>query len=561
MRTPTVRRRLVAVIAALAALAAPAAAAAHPLGNFTINHYAALRVGEAAIALDVVVDLAEIPTFQERIRIDADGDGDVTDAEAEAARDDECGELLPNLELEVDGTRLDLRLEAAGLAFPAGAGGVPTMRIVCELRATLPAVLAAGTVVTFADTSSAERIGWREIVVIGDGTTIAGPEGGPAPASEDVSARLTSYPEARLTQPLDVRSAAFTVSPGGVAAAPFTAPDAAPLAGAPSPTPGASTAAGGPVAATPPATPGTAGSGAAVPGGVGGEIPDLFRVADLTPIVALGSIVLAMALGAGHALTPGHGKTLMAAYLVGTRGTVRHAAGLGLAVTVSHTLGILVLALLVTGAESALPADVVVRTVPIVAAAAFVAIGASMVVSELRRRRRRAHLASALMRAHDEEHARMHAHGDDHDPGAAHGHNAEEHGTHDHGTHEHSHGGLRHSHLPAEDRTLSWRSLFALGLAGGIIPSTNALIILLGTIVAGRAAFGIVLVVAFGLGMAVVLGGVGAVMVVARERLERLPSTSRFGPLAAQAPLVASVAVLGIGLWLTVQAMSGGTVL
>jgi len=127
--------------------------------------------------------------------------------------------------------------------------------------------------------------------------------------------------------------------------------------------------------------------------------------------------------------------------------------------------------------------------------------------------------------------------------------------------HEHSHGGLRHAHLPAGDRTLSWRSLFALGLAGGIIPSTNALIILLGTIVAGRAAFGIVLVVAFGLGMAVVLGGVGAVMVVARERLERLPSTSRLGPLAAQAPLVASVAVLGIGLWLTVQAISGGTVL
>ena len=135
-----------------------------------------------------------------------------------------------------------------------------------------------------------------------------------------------------------------------------------------------------------------------------------------------------MALGAGHALTPGHGKTLMAAYLVGTRGTVRHAAGLGLAVTVSHTLGILVLALLVTGAESALPADVVVRAVPIVAAAAFVAIGASMVVAELRRRRRRAQLATALTRAHDEEHARMHAHGHDHDPSAAHGHDAHEHG-------------------------------------------------------------------------------------------------------------------------------------
>ncbi|HEX5589313.1 MAG TPA: hypothetical protein VFX65_03360, partial [Candidatus Limnocylindrales bacterium] len=125
--------------------------------------------------------------------------------------------------------------------------------------------------------------------------------------------------------------------------------------------------------------------------------------------------------------------------------------------------------------------------------------------------------------------------------------------------HAHEHGGLRHSHVPAGDRAISWRSLFALGLAGGIIPSTNALIILLGTIVAGRAAFGIVLVVAFGLGMALVLGGVGALMVVARDRLDRLPSSSALGRVAAQAPLLASVAVLGIGLWLTAQALAGGT--
>lgn len=126
---------------------------------------------------------------------------------------------------------------------------------------------------------------------------------------------------------------------------------------------------------------------------------------------------------------------------------------------------------------------------------------------------------------------------------------------------EHSHGGIRHSHLPLDDRAISWPNLFALGLAGGIIPSTNALIILLGTIVAGRAAFGIVLVVAFGLGMAIVLGGVGAAMVVARDRLARLPSSSRFASLAGQAPLVASVVVLGIGLWLTAQAATGRPVL
>ena len=538
MRSPTVRRAILAAVTALVAFAAPGAVLAHPLGNFTINHFAALRVSAGAIALDVVVDFAEIPAFQERIRIDTDGDGDVSDAEADAARKGECDARTPDLHLKVADAPLTLTLDAAGLEFPPGAGGVPTMRVVCEYRATSSSPLADGRAISFADTSYAERIGWREIVVLGDGTTIgAATPGATPPASADVSTRLTAYPKELLTQPLDIRSAAFTVAAGGAALPPFVAPDAQPLPGSgPALSPAPSGPAGSPVPS------GTA--GAAVPGGVGSDIPDLFRVADLTPLLALASILLAAALGAGHALTPGHGKTLMAAYLVGTRGTIRHAAGLGLAVTVSHTLGILALALLVTGAESLLPPDVVVRTVPVVAALAFVAIGGSMLFAEMRRRYRGARLVAA---AHDHDHEPAHDH--------------EHEGRHAPAPGEHSHGGVTHSHLPAGDRTLSWKNLFALGLAGGIIPSTNALIILLGTIVAGRAAFGVVLVVAFGLGMALVLGGVGALMVVARERLERLPSASGLGRLARQAPLVASVAVLGIGLWLTAQALGGATVL
>ena len=118
----------------------------------------------------------------------------------------------------------------------------------------------------------------------------------------------------------------------------------------------------------------------AVPGGVGGELPSIFRAADLTPLVLLLSLATAAALGAGHALTPGHGKTLMAAYLVGTRGTPVHAVGLGLSVTLSHTLGILVLAALVVGAQGLLPPDVVVRAAPLIAAVSIVAIGGWMLV-------------------------------------------------------------------------------------------------------------------------------------------------------------------------------------
>jgi ABC-type nickel/cobalt efflux system permease component RcnA len=271
----------------------------------------------------------------------------------------------------------------------------------------------------------------------------------------------------------------------------------------------------------------------------------------------------------------------MAAYLVGSRGTSIHAVGLGLSVAISHTLGILALALLIVGAQGVLPPDVVFRAAPIVAAVTIVAIGGWMLGNEIRRRVRRirrARGASAPMATprvgelpHGHRHpvAQAHAHVEQAD--AAEGHHVHDH-EHDHGVDdheqgdeavdgEHSHGGVRHSHLPPAGATLSWRGLFALGLAGGLIPSTSALLILLGSMAAGRAAFGLVLVVAFGLGMALVMSTVGLAMILARGRLERMPRRSALGRLAGFAPLVASVAVLGLGLVLTWQAVAGRPVL
>jgi ABC-type nickel/cobalt efflux system permease component RcnA len=209
-----------------------------------------------------------------------------------------------------------------------------------------------------------------------------------------------------------------------------------------------------------------------VPGGVGaGDLPSIFRATDLTPLVLLVSILTAAALGAGHALTPGHGKTLMAAYLVGTLGTPVHAAGLGLSVALSHTLGILALAGLVVGAQGLLPPEVVVRTAPVVAAVSIVAIGGWMLSGEARRRwnGRREQL--------DPRHGHHHPHDHDHD---------HEHEHDDETPGQHTHGGRRHSHLPMPGSTISWRSLFVLGLAGGLIPSASALLILLGAVAAGR---------------------------------------------------------------------------
>ncbi|HEY2888438.1 MAG TPA: hypothetical protein VGJ17_07465, partial [Candidatus Limnocylindrales bacterium] len=362
--------------------------------------------------------------------------------------------------------------------------------------------------------------------------------------------------------------------------APLDIPDADPLPGATDAAtstdapPPAAGAAGGPVAtAAAPAALAAPAAAGSVPGGVtSGDLPSIFRTADISPLVLLISILTAAALGAGHALTPGHGKTLMAAYLVGTRGTPLHAVGLGLSVALSHTIGILVLAGLVVGAQGILPPDLVVKSAPIVAAVSIVAIGGWMLFSEGRRRWRLrvAERAHATAHTSGEAHEHPHHHDHDHAPAtdgdsiavrASHDH---DHGDgHDHSPaavpSEHSHGGVRHSHLPPAGTSISWRSLFVLGLAGGLIPSASALLILLGSIAAGRPAFGFVLVVGFGVGMAMVMGGIGLALVFARGRLDRVDSASSLGRASQFVPLVASFLVFGLGLYLTFQAGAGNT--
>ena len=347
-RGPSARRRrpvIAALLAVVAIAVLPALAAAHPLGNFTINHYAEVRVEVDRVVLDIVIDQAEIPTFQERQDLDTDGDGVISDAETEAGRLAGCGRTATELVLAVDGDAIPLGLVEAGLAFPPGVGGLPTMRLACGFVADLPAPVSDDPVrIAFTDTSFADRIGWREIVTRGSGVRLTAVTGAIRDAS--VSARLTAYPEDRIATPLADRSIEVDAVAGGAVLPPLDLPDAEAVPGAsgspsPSPVASGSAAPGSPApsasAAPAPSASPTPGSGA-VPGGVGGgELPGIFLAADLTPLVLLVSILTAVALGAGHALTPGHGKTLMAAYLVGTRGTPLHAVGLGLSVSLSHT--------------------------------------------------------------------------------------------------------------------------------------------------------------------------------------------------------------------------------
>jgi ABC-type nickel/cobalt efflux system permease component RcnA len=473
----TVSAAVVGVVAGtLASLVLPAGAAAHPLGNFTINHYAGIVVGPGEIRIDFVIDQAEIPTFEERRRFDDDGDGELSDAEIAAAEEQECGDLTGALYLAVDRAEVPLQVAGTGLTFPLGAG-LPTMRLVCEYTASFPNAPPTGVEIEFADRSFVGRLGWHEIVVEGDGMVVEAIDG--AFLAESLSDRLTDYPADFLTKPLSMSAVRFSATPGGGAQ-----PIATPAPGAP----------GGPPAE---------------------GLPAIFGATDLSPTLLLMSLLAAAGLGAWHALTPGHGKTLVAAWLVGTRGTAAHAVGLGLAVTVSHTLGVLALAALVLVAQQTLAPDLVARILPLVAAVGIVAIGGWMLTAELRRLRL-------------DRRAAVNAHG-------------------------HSHAG---PNGPAGDRALTRRSLFALGLAGGIVPSASALLILLGAIAAGRAGFGIVLVVAFGLGMALVLVGVGLAVVRARGWAARIAAASRLRAMAGYVPLVASILVLGVGAWLTLQAVN-----
>jgi nickel/cobalt transporter (NicO) family protein len=507
-----IRRLALATMAAAAAVAVLAGpASAHPLGNFTINHYAEVRVGERQIQLDVVIDMAEIPAFTEQQRLDTNGDGRVSAAELAAAREQSCETLSRSLLLEMNNRPMSPRLTAASLALLPGAGGLKTLRTVCEFVARPPAPITGAVVVSFADRSYPDRIGWREIVVSGDGITVSAP----GTESATLSARLTHYPTNLLTTPLDERSATIAVSPGGPTRLPLQPSDAQPL--------GASS------------TPSSIVAGA-VPGGVGDELAALVGASDLTLSALVLSMLIAAGLGALHAVSPGHGKTVMAAYLVGSQGTPRHAVALGLTVTASHTFGVIGLALLTLLAGDLLPPEKLYPVLGLASGLTVVAIGTWLLVQRVRGFSR----AAAHRAAHRSGVEHMHDH--DHEPIAS-------------DASEHSHGGIRHSHAPAPGTKLSWRSLILLGFAGGLVPSASALILLLGAVAAGRPGYGLALAIAFGLGMAAVLTGIGLAVVRAGRLLDRMPSLGRLARLAPAVPWLSAAVVTAAGIFLTSQAL------
>ncbi|MGZ8632081.1 MAG: nickel transporter, partial [Actinomycetota bacterium] len=207
----TVRRVVGVATVAIGLLWPSAPALAHPLGNFTVNVSGGLVVRPGAVVVDYVVDMAEIPAFRERRTIDANLDDSVDEGESTAYREEMCTALAVGVTVRVDGVLVPVSSDQHALTFPAGAGGLSTLRLECRLTGTLATPLGTETPVpvSYADRNFPDAIGWREVTVVGDAVTVSG---SPVP-SVSLTGRLTDYPEGELSP--DVRKATLSVVAGG----------------------------------------------------------------------------------------------------------------------------------------------------------------------------------------------------------------------------------------------------------------------------------------------------------------------------------------------------------
>lgn len=480
------RRLLIGAVLTLGVVLMPAAAAfAHPLGNFTVNRYSLVVVLPGRVRVDYVVDMAEIPTFQTMPGIDTDGDGTATATELAAWATTRAAGFGPRLRASLNGAPVALQAQGAAAQLLPGQGGLPTLRF----EGTFAGVAPTNGALTFRDANFPGRIGWKEITAVGaEGAALTGS----TVPTESVSDELRTYPQDLLSSPLDVTSMGATVAPGasGPAPAPITSDTATSVSS----------------------------SRPQVEAGALGGVLDRHGFG----LVLLG-LGIAAAFGAWHAMLPGHGKTLMAAYMVGSTSRGRHAATVGTAVAVMHTASVLALGLLVLTLEQTFRPEALYPWLGLLSGLVALGLGAYLLVSRL---------SAWGLRRH---------------PGPTQDHHD---APHDHGESiEHDHGLGRHTHALPDGAPLSPKGILALALAGGILPAPSALIVMLGAIEAHRATYGVTLVLAFSAGLAAALVMVGMGAMKAREAVAKRLSSAA-GRLV---PVLSASAIVGVGVFLTVR--------
>jgi ABC-type nickel/cobalt efflux system permease component RcnA len=352
-------------------------------------------------------------------------------------------EVRRHLSASADGRPLALAISPGSLVHRPGQGGLPTTRVELDLVGRAD----PRSTVRVADGTFPGRVGWKAVLAAGQ---------------QDPTRRLTTYPKAVLSSPSDVRAATFRIRNGAIVvprgAAVHTSGDRS---------------------------------------GDGG-FTRLFDDAAAGRGVLVLFLLAAFGWGALHALSPGHGKAMVAAYLVGTRGTTRDAVALGATVTVTHTIGVFALGLVTLGLSAYVLPEDLYPWLNLVSALLVLSVGGVV----LRKRRREA--------AHHHHH---HHHHHDHD--------------HDHVTN---------------------KSILAMGASAGLIPCPSALVVLLGAIAQHQVGLGLVLITAFSLGLAATLTGLGILVV----RASRVPLPPR---AAAVIPAVSAALIVLVGIVMTIKAL------
>ena len=505
--------RCLAALVVVGALVTPYLGSAHPLGNFSISHYTAIHLESDAVVLRYIIDMAEIPTFQEIQEMQIVPQ--VGHASLPAYLAQRVDGLRSGLILELNGQRLPLSLEGNEVMFPPGAGDLPTLKLKMRLRAALDhAAVATAHELRYRDTNFPGRAGWKEIIATaGQGIM---PVSSTVP-ERDRSQELVDYPTDLLNSPPQVVEArliftrqSYTPSltlpyrEGGDSVSDEVRPRIEPvrLEGNRQRTPRSS-----------------------------------FTELVSAPQLGLGIVLVAMAvavgLGAFHALEPGHGKTVVAAYLVGSRGTVWHALMLGLIVTVTHTAGVYALGAVTLFASHYIVPERLYPWLGLTSGLIIAGLGLSLF---LRRYAGSEHPQSHT-HAHGHAHTHRHPHDHPHAPGVEHTH------VHTHQTHHHPH----------PSSAVSRHELLALGVTGGIVPCPAALVVLLSALSLNRVGFGLLLIVAFSIGLAAVLIAIGILMVYAHRLMARFRGDGVL--ITRWLPLTSAAAMTGFGLAIVVQAL------
>jgi nickel/cobalt transporter (NicO) family protein len=448
--------------------------------------------------------------------------------------------------------------------------------------------------VKFEDTNDKERLGWHEIVIapnaniaVFDSTAFA----------NSISDELRAYPEDLLAAPLNERKAELSYTLGAM---PANAKALLTREGR---------------AVTP----------------TRDRFTELINVPELTFPVALLGLLIAAFLGGVHAMSPGHGKTVVGAYLVGSRGTPKHAAFLGLTVTITHTLGVFALGITTLFASQYVVPEKLFPVISLLSGLIVFALGLSLFVKRLRvalgfaaadhhhehdehghhhehghSHDHHHHSHAPGEHHHDHEHSHDHHHGHQHShthspdevhakahhthshqPQLAlaqshehhtHSHSEEPAGAHEHHDHGHTHshdqadvnpadpglrqafvhshdGGKPHSHLPpgADGSSITWKSLLALGVSGGLLPCPSALVVLLSAIYLERTGYGLLLVIAFSAGLAATLTAVGLMFLYAGRLLKR-PAGVGNHALTRILPVLSALVIACVGAFMCYEA-------